>query len=293
MLNILGEEMIDNFQKGVALKTPSTKSILQNELIASSLSHIKYKILVMSGKGGVGKSSVAVNFAAALSAMGKKVGILDVDVHGPSAPRLLGLTGQLSTVKGSFMEPKKYNENLSMVSVDFLLEDTNSSIMWRGPRKTAAIRQFISDVEWGELDFLIIDAPPGTGDEPLSVIQAIPDLMSIIVTTPQELSLADVRKAIHFLQHVKTPIVGLVENMSGLICPNCSTEINLFKKGGGEKLAKEYNISFLGAIPLDPITVVAGDLGKPVVLMEEETEVKKAFLSFTKEALVRIESYKE
>lgn len=256
----------------------NAKIALQDQLISMTLERIRYKLFVMSGKGGVGKSSVSVNIAAALAARGFKVGLMDVDIHGPSVPRLLGLTGQLEPDRGSLVKPKKYNENLHVVSMDSLLLDPDQAVLWRGPMKTSAIRQFISDVQWGELDFLVVDSPPGTGDEPMTVLKLIPEALAVVVTTPQEVSLADVRKAINFLQYAQANILGVVENMSGLACPHCGKAIDLFKKGGGKALADQYGLEFLGAIPLDPTTVVAGDLGTPVVLLEGDSPAKKALL---------------
>jgi Mrp family chromosome partitioning ATPase len=251
---------------------------IQDEMIRSTLEKIKCKLFIMSGKGGVGKSSVSVNVAAALAEKGYKVGILDVDIHGPSVPTLLGISGQLEMDRGSLVVPKKYNENLYVVSMESLLKDPDQAVLWRGPMKTSAIRQFISDVQWGELDFLVIDSPPGTGDEPMTVLKTVPESLCVVVTTPQEVSLSDVRKSINFLQYAKANVLGVVENMSGLICPHCHGSIDLFKKGGGKELAEKYGLNFLGQIPLDPATVVAGDLGKPVVLLEEESFAKKAFI---------------
>ncbi|QJB57896.1 Mrp/NBP35 family ATP-binding protein [Pseudodesulfovibrio sp. zrk46] len=255
----------------------SAKMQIQDEMIRSTLEKIKYKLFVMSGKGGVGKSSVSVNVAAALAAKGFKVGILDVDIHGPSVPTLLGISGTMDMDRGSLVIPKEYNENLHVVSMESLLKDPDQAVLWRGPMKTSAIRQFISDVQWGELDFLVVDSPPGTGDEPMTVLKTIPDALAVVVTTPQEVSLSDVRKSINFLQYAKANVIGVVENMSGLVCPHCHGAIDLFKKGGGEELAEKYGLEFLGAIPLDPATVVAGDLGTPVVLLEEDSFAKKAF----------------
>jgi len=259
-------------------KEKSASMALQDQLISSTLAKIKYKIFVMSGKGGVGKSSIATNLAAALADQGYKVGLLDVDIHGPSVPHLLGIKGLLDVDRGKIIKPKKFSDNLSVVSMESLLQDPDQAVLWRGPMKTSAIRQFVADVDWGELDFLVVDSPPGTGDEPMTVLKTIPDAMCIVVTTPQEVSLADVRKAINFLQYAKANILGVVENMSGLVCPHCSKEINLFKKGGGKELAQKYGLEFLGAIPLDPATVLAADMGKPVVLLDEDTPAKKAFL---------------
>ncbi|BDQ32475.1 Mrp/NBP35 family ATP-binding protein [Pseudodesulfovibrio portus] len=256
----------------------SAKMKIQDEMIRSTLEKIKYKLFIMSGKGGVGKSSVSVNVAAALAAQGFKVGLMDVDIHGPSVPTLLGISGTLDIDRGSLIMPKEYNENLHVVSMESLLKDPDQAVLWRGPMKTSAIRQFISDVQWGELDFLVVDSPPGTGDEPMTVLKTIPDALCVVVTTPQEVSLSDVRKSINFLQYAQANVLGVVENMSGLVCPHCHKDIDLFKKGGGKALAEKYGLDFLGAIPLDPATVVAGDIGKPVVLLEEDSFAKKGFL---------------
>lgn len=255
----------------------SAKMMIQDEMIKSTLGKIKYKLFIMSGKGGVGKSSVTVNVAAALAEQGYKVGILDVDIHGPSVPTLLGLSGSLDADRGSLMVPKQYNENLRVMSMESLLKDPDQAVLWRGPMKTSAIRQFISDTQWGELDFLVVDSPPGTGDESMTVLKTIPEALAVVVTTPQEVSLSDVRKSINFLQYAKANILGVVENMSGLVCPHCHESIDLFKKGGGRELADHFGLDFLGAIPLDPATVVAGDLGTPVVLMKDDSFAKRGF----------------
>jgi len=257
-------------------KSPSRS--IQDELISSTLARIKYKLFIMSGKGGVGKSSIAVNLAAALASKGKKVGLLDVDIHGPSVPHLMGIKGLLDVGRGKLIEPKHYNEKLSVISMESLLRDPDQAILWKGPMKTSAIRQFVSDVQWGELDYLVIDSPPGTGDEPMTVLKTIPDALCIVVTTPQEISLADVRKAINFLQYAKANILGIVENMSGLVCPHCFQEISLFKEGGGRDLARKFGLEFLGAIPLDPSSVVAADQGIPVVLTDYPSPAKDALM---------------
>jgi Mrp family chromosome partitioning ATPase len=259
---------------------PDAAVLLQNSLISSTLGKIHYKLFIMSGKGGVGKSSVTVNTAAALASKGFSVGILDVDIHGPSVPRLLNLSGQVEAdERGGLLNPVRYNERLAVISMDSLLRDRDSAILWRGPKKTAAIRQFISDVNWGELDFLLIDSPPGTGDEHMAVLKTIPDALCVVVTTPQEISLADVRKAVNFLQYAKANVFGVVENMSGLHCPHCRQEIELFKKGGGKLLAEQYGIPFLGGVPLDPATVAAADKGIPVVFLEGDFPAKRGFLA--------------
>lgn len=247
--------------------------------INETLQQIKNKLFIMSGKGGVGKSSVTVNLAVALALKGFRTGILDVDLHGPSIPNLLGIkSGLRADEESGKILPALWNENLSIVSMDTLLQDRDQPVLWRGPMKSQAIQQFLGDVKWGPLDFLLIDSPPGTGDEHMTVLKTIPDAKSIVVTTPQELSLADVRKAINFLHEINAQILGLVENMSGLACPGCGMEIPLFKTGGGAELAKSFNIPLLGVIPLDPGAVVAADLGVPVVSMEKDGPAKKAFL---------------
>lgn len=255
----------------------------QDIAIRETLSAIRYPLFVMSGKGGVGKSSVTVNIAATLANRGFKVGILDVDMHGPSIPNLLGLGHGLDMDEsGEKLLPAEYMPNLHVISMDSLLQNKDTAILWRGPKKTAAIRQFLADVEWGELDYLVIDSPPGTGDEHLTLLKTIPDALCVMVTTPQEISLADVRKAINFLQHVGGKILGLVENMSGLACPHCGENIPLFKSGGGKALALQYGIPFLGAISLDPLTVVAADEGTPVVMLDSDSAAKRDFLALGK-----------
>ncbi|MBQ9407064.1 MAG: Mrp/NBP35 family ATP-binding protein [Desulfovibrio sp.] len=252
---------------------------VQERAIAERLSHIQYKVFIMSGKGGVGKSSVTVNIAAALAQHGFKVGILDVDMHGPSVPNLLALHKGIEIDEATkLMVPATYSDNLSVISMDTLLQDKDQAVLWRGPKKNSAIRQFIADVKWGTLDFLLIDSPPGTGDEHMTVMQTIPDALCVVVTTPQEISLADVRKTINFLQYANANILGVIENMSGLVCPHCHKKIDLFKKGGGEKLAQKYGLKFLGAIPLDPVAVIAADKGTPLIFLEEESCAKTAFL---------------
>jgi len=247
--------------------------------VKKSLGKIKNKILVMSGKGGVGKTSTSVNLAIALADAGHKVGIMDVDLHGPDVPRMLGIDGMPELTSDHKLSPLKYSENLKVISIESFTAGKDDAIIWRGPLKYAAIRQFIGDVDWGELDFLVIDSPPGTGDEPLTVAQIISDAKAIIVTTPQEIALADVRKSINFCKTLKMEIFGLIENMSSLSCPHCGEMIDLFGSGGGERTARETGIRFLGSIPFDPKVVACGDSG--ACYQEENTEsaVTKAFVS--------------
>ncbi|MFH1136039.1 MAG: Mrp/NBP35 family ATP-binding protein [Pseudomonadota bacterium] len=234
---------------------------LQDKAIEKTLNQIKYKIVVLSGKGGVGKSTVAVNLAVGLAAKGRKVGLIDVDLHGPSVPRMLGLNGRFPG--GEHPKPMAWSENLSVVSIEPLLPDRDRSIIWRGPVKIGVIRQFISDLEWDPLDYLVIDSPPGTGDEPLTVAQTIPGAWGLIVTTPQEVALADVRKSIDFCNQVKMPILGLVENMNGMVCPHCGQAIEFLTSGGGSNLAQMAKMELLASIPFTHGVVQAGDSGLP------------------------------
>ena len=225
---------------------------------------IGMKLLVMSGKGGVGKSTVAANLAASLALMGKSVGLLDVDIHGPSIPKLMGLENERLVTHGQEIVPIEIGPNLKVMSIGFLLESPTDAVIWRGPMKYGIIQQFLKDVEWGQLDYLVIDAPPGTGDEPLSVAQLVGQPAgAILVTTPQDLAVADVRRSVSFCEKVSLPVVGIIENMSGLVCPHCHEMIPLFKTGGGEALAHEMNVPFLGSIPIDPEIVECGDNGTP------------------------------
>lgn len=240
----------------------------QDQRIAEQLSQIKHTFLVMSGKGGVGKSTIAVNLAAALADRGYSVGLMDVDLHGPSTVKMLGLEGEPVKMAGQHLMPIPYGEKLKVLSMAALLEDRDMAVIWRGPLKIGAIKQFISDVLWGELDYLFIDSPPGTGDEPLTVAQVIPKARGIIVTTPQEISLLDIRKSITFCRQVNITVVGILENMSGLICPHCGERIDLFSSGGGERTALEMGVPFLGKIPIRPEIVSSTDQGEPYVLRD-------------------------
>ncbi len=248
---------------------------------------IRHKLLVLSGKGGVGKSTVAANLAVALASAGKTVGLLDVDVHGPSIPKLMGLEGRDVELCGEDLAPVKMNDRLGVVSIGFLLPNDAEPVIWRGPKKHGAIRQFLKDVAWGRLDYLVVDSPPGTGDEPMSVVQLVgTPAGAVIVTTPQDVALADVRRCISFCHTLTLPIVGIVENMSGLLCPRCGEQIDLFKKGGGWALAKQLGIPFLGSIPIDPRIVTSGDSGLPFVDAEESTPASEAFASMVRSILV-------
>ena len=258
-------------------KSPKQVKEEQDASVRNSLGRIKNKFIVMSGKGGVGKTSTTVNLSIALARKGFQVGIMDVDLHGPDVPRMLGLEGMPDLNSNRKLTPLRYSDRLGVISMESFLPQRDDAIIWRGPLKFSAIRQFIADVEWGDLDFLVIDAPPGTGDEPLTVAQQIPDAQAIIVTTPQEVALADVRKSISFCRTVKLEIFGLVENMSGLACPHCGEKIDLFGAGGGERTATEMGIRFLGRIPIDPKMVACGDSGRSFQESYADSPVTHAF----------------
>ncbi len=250
----------------------------QDKKIREKLKQIDNKIMVMSGKGGVGKSTVSINLAIGLSLQNFYVGLLDVDLHGPNVPKMLGVErGELQRRPDGTVGPVYYSPNLKFMSVEPLLPERNSAVIWRGPLKMSAIRQFIYDIEWGKLDYLVIDAPPGTGDEPMTVAQTIPEAYAVVVTTPQEVSLLDVRKSITFCKQVNIPILGIVENMSGMVCPHCGKVIDVFKRGGGQKLAEELGIPFLGSIPVDPRIVTTGDAGKPMIASYPNSHTAEAF----------------
>ena len=259
-------------------------------LVAQNMEKISAKILVLSNKGGVGKSFIAVNLAVGLSKKGAKVGLLDADIHGPSTAKMLGFENQKISVSENGFQPYPVNSNLSAISMASFLEDPDMPVIWRGPMKMSALRQFLAEVNWGELDYLVIDSPPGTGDEPLSVIQLIGNLTgAIIVTTPQDIALLDSRKCVNFLRKLSVPVLGIVENMSGFICPHCGNKIDLFKSGGGEKSAKEFEIPFLGKVPFDPKIVESTDNGKAFIESSPDSESAKVLekISATIDAQIR------
>jgi len=268
-------------KKGNSTRAENRKAQMevQNKEIKETLRHIKNKILVMSGKGGVGKSSVAAYLSVALAKKGFRVGLMDVDLHGPSIPRILGLKGDLGlSVREKKMLPVKYLPNMEVISIETLMgENKDAATIWRGPLKIGAIRQFISDIEWMYLDYLVIDSPPGTGDEPLTVAQTIPDARALIVTTPQEVSLADVRKSINFCRRVKMEILGLVENMSGLKCPYCGEIIDVFKTLGGQETAIKENLRLLATLPLELEVVKEGDAGDISLLDNKALLITREF----------------
>jgi len=246
--------------------------------LRNRMEKIGQKLLVLSGKGGVGKSTVAANLAVSLAQTGKKVGLLDIDVHGPSIPKLLGLDGRQITGVEDGLLPVRMNDNLAVMSIGFLLPGIGEPVIWRGPRKHGVIRQFLKDVAWGSLDYLVVDSPPGTGDEPMSIAQLVgAPAGAVIVTTPQDVAIADVRRCVSFCTTLSLPVVGIVENMSGYTCPKCGESVDLFKTGGGKALAEEMKVPFLGTIPINPDIVTAGDAGRPFVDTQKQTSAGQAF----------------
>jgi len=251
---------------------------LEQAQVRQRMASIKHKILVLSGKGGVGKSTVAVNLAVSLALAGKPTGLLDIDIHGPSVPKILNLEGEGVVPGQDGMLPVRMGDNLKVMSIGFLLPSGDDAVIWRGPRKFHTIKQFLKDVEWGDLDFLIVDSPPGTGDEPLAIAQLLEDADgAIVVTTPQGVALADVRRGITFCRSVNLPVLGVVENMSGFVCPKCGERTNIFRSGGGEKMATEMKVPFLGRIPIDPQIVEACDSGQPYIQQFADTATARSF----------------
>jgi Mrp family chromosome partitioning ATPase len=265
-------------QQDEQMKQKQAMMQAQDQEIKETLKDFKNKLLVMSGKGGVGKSTVAAYLAVGLARKGFQVGLMDVDLHGPSIPRLLGLKGSIqSSAESNKGIPLKYLPNMEVMSIEALLGDKDTATIWRGPLKIGVIKQFINDIAWSNLDYLVIDCPPGTGDEPLTIAQIIPDTKAVIVTTPQEISLSDVRKSINFCHQVNMQILGLVENMSGLTCPYCGKTIDLFKTNGGMLTAKKAGLTLLGSLPLEPEIVTEGDIGSVAWMDNKDMPYTKSF----------------
>ncbi len=259
----------------------------QNEALKNQMGRIKQKLLVMSGKGGVGKSTVSVNLALSLAQAGHKVGLLDIDLHGPSIPTLLGMQGQkLMAEADNSIAPIWVSDNLAVVSIGLILENNTDPVIWRGPMKYGMIQQFLRDVRWGDLDVLVVDSPPGTGDEPLAIAEMIGSgARAVLVTTPQDVAVNDVRRSVSFCHALNLEIAGIVENMSGLVCPHCEKIVEVFKTGGGEKLATEMQTAFLGRIPLDPRIVLSGDGGRPFSRDDQSTPAQEAFAAMVTELM--------
>lgn len=235
------------------------------EKVAMNVRHV---ILVLSGKGGVGKSTVAANLAMALADHGYQTGLLDLDIHGPNIPKMLGLEGtKLTSPEGTMIEPIYVIPSLGVISMAFLLPDKSTPIIWRGPMKMQVIREFLENVEWGDLDYLVVDLPPGTGDEALSIAQIAPNIAgAVVVTTPQDVAILDSSKAVKFVEQMGLKVLGIIENMSGMVCPHCGEEVDLFGQGGGKKAAGDLGVPYLGRIPLDPDMRKAGDEGRPLII---------------------------
>jgi ATP-binding protein involved in chromosome partitioning len=254
-------------------------------------SHIDVQnvVLVLSGKGGVGKSTVSVNLAYALSTNGYRVGLLDLDIHGPNIPKMLGIEQHKLTTIGTLIEPIHINGTLSAISMALLLPQKDTPVIWRGPMKLTAIQQFLNEVNWGSLDFLVVDLPPGTGDEALAIAQLAPNVRgAVVVTTPQDVATLDSRKAVRFIEQMEIPVLGIIENMSGMTCPHCGKEIDLFGSGGGKQAAEEMNVPFLGSIPLDPEIRKAGDEGRPFLIRSEQNSATWESVDRIMEALVGV-----
>ena len=255
---------------------------------------VKHVILVLSGKGGVGKSTVAVNLAYSLAGHGKKTGLLDLDIHGPDIPKMLGIEDQKPAVLGKNIEPVHVTGNLAAMSMAFLLPDTSSPVVWRGPMKMVAIQQFLSEVNWGALDFLVVDLPPGTGDEALTIAQLAPNVRgAVIVTSPQDVAVMDATKAVKFIEQLELQVIGVIENMSGMVCPHCGKAIDLFGTGGGKKAAENLGVPFLGTIPLDSEMVKAGDDGRPFILRHAGSPTAKAVDNVMEQIVGRIGQMQE
>ena len=252
----------------------------EHQKLKERMGKIKHKIAIISGKGGVGKSTVTVNLASAFALRGNKVGVLDADIHGPSVPRLLGLEGQRVKTGPPGVFPIDGPLGMKVMSIDFFLPEEAPTI-WRGPLKMRAIRQFLTDIVWGDLDFLFIDLPPGTGDEPLSIAQLLPEIDGVvIVTMPSQLSSIVVKKAITFAERLNLHIIGVVENMSGFVCPHCGKKTEIFQSGGGKNMAEEMGVPFLGSIPIDPKVGVDSDKGTPFVMSHKDSAAALAFMDF-------------
>jgi len=254
----------------------------QGKRLKIRMAKIKNKLAVLSGKGGVGKSTITANLAIALARKGHKVGVLDADIHGPSIPKILGMRGQELTagrIEDLGVFPAKGPLDIRAISMDFLLPNDETPVIWRGPMKMGAIRQFLADVAWGDLDFLLVDLPPGTGDEPLSIMQLIPDIDGILmVTAPSEVSQIVVKRAIGFTRELRVPLIGIIENMSGFVCPKCGAEFDILGTGGGQKISEELSVPFLGKIPIDQRICEDSDRGTPFIIEHPDAPAAKAFM---------------
>lgn len=272
-------------------KDETLDEALESIALEKRLAEIKYKIVVLSGKGGVGKSTTAANLATSLALVGRSVGLLDIDFHGPSIPKLMGLENRKVGVKENLLMPIGYGENLKVMSLGFLLQNADDAVIWRGPIKMGAIKQLLKDVDWGRLDYLIVDCPPGTGDEPLSIVQLLKNPTgAVVVTQPQDLSVADVQRSISFCEKLSLRVLGVIENMSGFVCPHCGATVDIFKSGGGERLAKTMKVAFLGKIPIDPDIVLDGDAGRPFAYFHNKSETALRFEEIVHQLIHSVEN---
>ena len=277
--------------KPIQIMDPKKNEEDRDKELKKRMSRIKHKIIVMSGKGGVGKTSVSVNLSYTLALTGRDVGLVDIDLHGPNIAKMLGVEGEGFIGSENGIEPVLVLPNLKAASISFAAPNPDTPIVWRGPLKMSAIRQFLEEINWGELDFLIVDSPPGTGDEPLSACQLIPDVSgAVIVTTPQDVSILDARKSVFFARQLNIPVLGIIENMSGFVCPHCGKETPIFKKGGGEKAAKDLGVPFLGRIPFEPDLVEMADRGLPFVKSKAGSPSAKAFEAIVRNILTSLRS---
>lgn len=266
-----------------------THSLIPPE-VAENMKGVKHKIVVLSGKGGVGKTTVATNLAISFAQRGKTSGILDVDIYGPNVPKLLGLGGQHPVAEGEFINPILGPLDVKVMSMAFLLRKDDDAIAWRGPLVAKAISQFLSNVKWGDLDILIVDLPPGTGDEILSILQSIPEIDGVvIVSTPQEVAILDARRAIQLVEKMGVPILGIVENMAEFVCPKCGESYKIFGEGAAKSAAEEYRIEHLGTLPLDPRVTVLSDKGTPFVIEDQDSKAAKSFRTLVDRLAVKIQ----
>ncbi|AGI47455.1 ATPases involved in chromosome partitioning [Thermoplasmatales archaeon BRNA1] len=269
----------------------SAEDIEEETKLRETLSNIKHVIIVISGKGGVGKSTVSSNLAVALSKEGYQTGIMDIDITGPNIPKMFHVEDEKLLVENDKLIPVMYPPSLKIMSMAFLLPDKDSAIMWRGPVKMGAVRQFIEDVQWGNLDYLVIDMPPGTGDEALSIVQLIPKADgAIVVTTPQDVAILDSRKSVTFALQTHIPVIGIIENMSGFVCPHCGEVVNIFKSGGGEAAAKDMGVQFLGRVPMEAAVAESGDSGLPIVEADPASASAKSFREIVNKVIRTIEN---
>ncbi len=272
-------------------RLPIQPHSLPKELLQKATIDVKNVILVLSGKGGVGKSTVSVNLAFALANHEKNVGLLDLDFHGPNIPKMLGIEDKRVAMVANAIEPIHVTGNLAVMSIAFLLADTSTPVIWRGPMKMSAIKQFLNQVNWRSLDYLVVDLPPGTGDEALTIAKLAPNVKgAVIVTTPQDVAVLDAMKAAKFIEKIHVPVIGVIENMSGMICPHCGGTIDLFSKGGGKKAAEDLGVPYLGAIPLDPEMVKSGDEGKPMILQHTGSPTWNAVNSVMENLVKHVEN---